>query len=251
MLDFVSMKNYPKNLAYLIDELSVFFPAYNEEKHIKKTVLAAEKVLEKIAKKWEILIIDDGSKDKTGEIAESLSKKYKNEIKVIHHDPNRGYGAAFKSGFYNSKYQWIAFTDADGQFDFSEITGFIEKQKRTGADLVIGYYKKRQVTKSKVVTSKVWELFVYLLFSLRVKDIDCGFKLVNKKVVDAIDQLESERGAFITSEFLIKARKKGFKIVEIPVTHYPRTAGSGTGRDIKVIVNSFKDLFRLWKKLRN
>ena len=233
----------------LIPELSVFFPAYNEEKEIEKTVNKAKKVLAKIAKKWEILIVNDGSKDRTLQVAKKLASKDK-RIKVVNHKVNRGYGAAFKSGFYNAKYKWITFTDADGQFDFSEITKFIKKQEETDADLVIGYYKKRQVSKSKILTSKMWELVVYVLFGLHVKDIDCGFKLVSKEVVDSLSKLESERGAFISSEFLIKAKKRGYKIVEIPVRHYPRTTGAGTGRDIRVIINSFMDLFKLWKKLR-
>lgn len=232
----------------LIDSLSVFFPAYNEEHNIKSTVEKAKKVLVKIASKWEIIIINDGSKDRTGEIANGLARSNKN-IRVINHNPNRGYGATLKSGFYNSKYPWIAFTDSDGQFDFGEITNFINKQRETGADVVIGYYKKRQVSKFKIFTSKMWEIAVWILFGLKVKDIDCGFKFVSKKVIDSIPKLESERGAFISSEFLIKARKKGFKIVEIPVTHYPRLKGVGTGRNLNVIVKSFIDLFKLWKKL--
>src|SRR3972149_8753242 len=119
-------------MAKLIKELSVFFPAYNEESHVKTTVLKAKKILERIAEKWEILIINDGSKDKTGEIANSLAQKDK-RIKVINHSPNRGYGAALKSGFYGSKYSWVAFTDIDGQFDFSEISKFINTQKQTNA----------------------------------------------------------------------------------------------------------------------
>lgn len=238
------------NMAkFLIDELSLFFPAYNEEGNTRKTVLSAKKILEKTAKKWEILIVNDGSKDKTKEIAEKLASE-DSRIKVINHSVNRGYGGAFKSGLYGAKYDWITFTDIDGQFDFSEIDKFISKQNETGADLVIGYYKKRQVSKFKILTSKMWEVVVYLLFGLHVKDIDCGFKLISKKVVNKIPKLESERGAFISSEFLIKAKRNGFKIVEIPVTHFPRVAGKGTGRDISVIIKSFVDLFRLWRKLR-
>lgn len=236
-------------MTKLIKELSIFFPAYNEEKALYKTVLNAQKVLEKIAEKWEVMIVNDGSKDKTLQVAQKLSAENK-KIRVINHPINRGYGAAFKSGFYNAKYKWIAFTDSDGQFDFSEISNFIQKQNETRADLVIGYYTKRQVSKTKILTSRLWELFVFILFGLHVKDIDCGFKLVNKKVLDTIPQLESERGAFISSEFLIKAKRAGFKIVEIPVTHYPRKTGAGTGRDLKVIINSFKDLFKLWAKLK-
>lgn len=232
-----------------LNELSVFFPTYNEEAHIENTVKKAKNVLLGLADTWEILIINDGSRDKTGEIAKKLAAQDR-RIRVITHNPNRGYGGAFKSGFYNAKYEWIAFTDSDGQFDFSEITRFIKKQIETQADLVIGYYKKRRVGKSKILTSKMWEYLVFFLFGLKVRDIDCGFKLVRKKVVDNIPKLESERGAFISSEFLIKANKLGFKIVEIPVTHYPRTAGEGTGRNLDVIIESFKDLFRLWKKLK-
>ncbi|OGM68621.1 hypothetical protein A2985_01200, partial [Candidatus Woesebacteria bacterium RIFCSPLOWO2_01_FULL_43_11] len=196
-------------MAKLIPELSVFFPAYNEEKNIENTVRKAKKILEETADEWEIIVVNDGSKDRTGEISESLGRQDP-RIRVITHSPNRGYGASLKSGFYNSRYPWIAFTDSDGQFDFAEITNFIEKQKETGADLVIGYYKKRQVSKFKIITSKMWEIAVMTLFGLNVRDIDCGFKFISKKVIDKIPQLESERGAFISSEFLIKAKKSGF-----------------------------------------
>ena len=236
-------------MAYQVDKLSVFFPAYNEEANLPSTIAKAKKVLLKVAKEWEIIIVNDGSKDKTGEVADRIAKTDK-RIKVIHHNPNRGYGGALKSGLYSAKYPWIAFTDSDGQFDFAEITNFLAKQKETGADMVVGYYKKRQVSKTKIITSKMWEAAVWIAFGLKVTDIDCGFKLISKKVVDSIQKLQSERGAFISSEFLIKSKKKGFKIVEIPITHYPRTKGAGTGRDIKVIIQSFIDLFRLWKKLR-
>lgn len=233
----------------IIKELSVFFPAYNEEASLKNTVEAAKKVLLNIADKWEIIVVNDGSTDSTGKVAQKLAEK-DSRIKVINHSLNKGYGAALKSGFYNSKYSWIAFTDSDGQFDFSEIRNFIEKQKETNANLVIGYYKKRRVPFFKIFTSKLWEIFVFILFGLKIKDIDCGFKFISKKVIDSIPRLESERGAFISSEFLIKAKRVGFNIVEIPVTHYPRKKGSGTGRDLNVIIKSFVDLFRLWGKLR-
>jgi glycosyltransferase involved in cell wall biosynthesis len=233
----------------LISELSVFFPCYNEEKNIKNTVEKAVSILEKIANKWEILIINDGSKDKTGEVALSLQKKYPKNINIITHNPNRGYGAAFKSGFYNAKYKWIAFTDADGQFDFSEITNFIDKQKETKADIIIGYYLGRKVSPFAILTSKIWELIVFILFGLHVRDIDCGFKFFSKKIVDTIPKLEAERGAFINSEFLIKVKKSGFKIVEIGVHHFPRLQGKATGRQLKVIIKSFSDLLNFWYKI--
>jgi glycosyltransferase involved in cell wall biosynthesis len=230
-------------------ELSVFLPAYNEEGIIRKVALYTKEILEKTADNWELILINDGSSDKTGEIIENLGQE-DNRIKVINHETNRGYGAALKEGVYSSKYEWICFTDSDGQFDFAEVANFLAKQKETNADLVIGYYKNRQVTKLTILSSKIWELAVFLLFGLKVQDIDCGFKLISKKVIDTIPHLESERGAFISSELLIKAKNGGFKIEQIPVTHYPRSTGKPTGRKLNVIIQSFIDLFKLRLKLK-
>ena len=239
MLDFACMAK--------IDSLSVFLPAFNEEKDIGRTVSQVRDTLIKTADNWELMVINDGSKDNTRKIVEDLINKDLH-IKIINHDINRGYGASLKSGFYSAKYPWIAFIDSDGQFDFSEIGKFIEKQKETNADLVVGYYIKRKVSYLKIITSKVWELLVFILFGLKVRDIDCGFKLISKKVIEKIPKLESERGAFISSEFLIKAKKTGFKIVEIPVTHFPARR-VGTGRKLNVIIQSFVDLLKLWRRL--
>jgi len=233
----------------LLPELSVFFPCYNEEKNIENTFNKALPIIKQVAKKWEVIIVNDGSKDKTGQIAQKIASKYPANIKIVTHNPNRGYGAAFKSGLYTARYDWIAFTDSDGQFDFSEITKLISTQKKTNSDLVIGYYLKRQVSPLVILTSKIWEAIIYVLFGLKVTDIDCGFKLISKKVVDTIPSLEAERGAFINSEFLIKAKKSGFKITEIGVSHFPRTEGQATGRKLNVIIKSFTDLFKLWYKL--
>lgn len=234
-------------MAKIIDKLSVFLPAYNEEENIKITTLKVQEVLEKTAGEWEIIIINDGSTDGTLQSAQALVRSDK-RIRLISHKQNLGYGATLKSGFYNSRFPWIAFIDSDGQFDFSEITKFIEKQKETGADLVIGYYLKRQVPFYRKVNTFLWQLVVFLLFGLRVRDIDCAFKLFSKKVIDTIPKLESERGAFISTEFLIKSRKKNFKIVEVGVHHFPAKR-IGTGAKLGVIISSFADLFRLWRKL--
>lgn len=229
--------------------LSVFFPCYNEEKNIKNTVDKAIPIIKQIASKWEVLIIDDGSTDNTAQVARQLQKKYPRRIKIITHQPNRGYGAAFKSGFYHSQYDWIAFTDADGQFDFADIKKLISTQRRTQADIVIGYYLGRKVPFYRLAGSWLWQLTVFLLFGLKVKDIDCGFKLVAKRVVDTIPKLEAERGPFISSEFLIKAKKAGFKIREQGVHHYARLHGQATGAKLNVVLAGFKDLFRLWFKI--
>jgi len=234
---------------HLLPELSIFFPCYNEEPNLPATIEKALPVIKKITPKWEILIINDGSKDKTLETAKKLVKKYGSRLKIINHPQNRGYGAAFKSGMYGSRYKWIAFTDADGQFNFQDIKKLIKKQKETKADLTIGYYLGRKVPFYRKWGSTIWQLAVFLLFGLRVKDIDCGFKLIKKEVIDNIPKLEAERGPFISSEFLIKAKKKGYKIVETGVRHYERQAGSSTGANLNVILAGLTDLLRLWKKL--
>lgn len=232
-----------------IDKISVFLPAYNEEKNLESTIKNVLNSLKANFKTWELIIVDDGSKDKTGEIAEKYAQKDK-RIRVIHHKPNKGYGPALISGLYACQYPWISFIDSDGQFDFSEISVLVKKQQKTNADVVIGHYLSRQVSFFRKSNTKAWQILVWLMFGLKVKDIDCGFKLISKKVVETIPKLESSRGAFISSEFLIKAQKSGFKIVEVGVHHYPRISGEGTGANIDVIIQSFIDLFGLWKKLR-
>ncbi len=236
-------------MTKIINEISFFLPAYNLEAQIQRTVETADKVVSRVANKYEIIVINDGSHDRTGKILEKICSHNK-KIKVITHRINKGYGAALSSGFYNSKYGWIAFTDGDGQFDISELPKLIETQKKTNADLVVGYYIKRAVSFTRKLNTWLWQVVVKILFGLKVRDIDCGFKLISKKVIKTIPKLESERGAFISSELLIKANKFGFTIVETGVHHYPRLEGKGTGADINVIIQSFVDLFKLWKKIR-
>lgn len=230
-----------------LKELSLFFPAYNEEANLADTVEKAIPTLKKIADRYEIIIVNDGSKDKTGEVAEKLAKKY-SFIRVITHSPNQGYGAALRSGFYNSKYDWIVTVDSDGQFDFSEVVKLIEKNKE--ADVVIGYRINRQDPLVRKIFGWGWTLLANLLLGIKVRDVDCAFKLTKKKVIDSISKLESTRGGMISPEFLGKASKAGFKIIEVGVHHYPRKEGKQTGANLKVILKSFVDLGKLWWKIK-
>lgn len=230
-----------------LDGLSLFFPAYNEEGNIKNTVEKAIPVLKNVASKYELLIVDDGSKDKTGEIADKLAEEY-SFIRVVHHHPNQGYGAALKSGFYNSKQEWIVFTDSDGQFDFSEVTRLIEKSGE--ADIVAGYRINRQDSWMRKIFGFGWTFLSRLLLGVGVRDVDCAFKLVKKKVIDTIPPLQSTRGGMISPELLGRAKKAGFKIVEVGVHHYPRKEGKQTGANLKVIFKSFMDLGKLWWQIK-
>jgi glycosyltransferase involved in cell wall biosynthesis len=211
--------------------LSVFFPAYNEEDNIKATVLKAIPVLNQVAKKWEILVIDDGSQDKTGQIVKELGKKYKN-VKLIKHQKNKGYGAALKTGLYNVKYDLIAFTDSDGQFDFREIKKFIPKLKK--ADLVIGYRKKRTDNYLRRFFAFLLRTWNIVLFGLNVKDVDCGFKVFKKKVINTIGRLKTE-SAITETEFIVRSKVNNFKIKEVGVNHHSRKKGEQTGGKLKII----------------
>lgn len=214
---------------------------------VSRTIQKAYEVLPTLnLEKFEVIAIDDGSQDKTGAILDKLVLQYPH-LSVIHHSPNRGYGGALKSGLYNSRYEWIFFSDGDLQFDLAEVSMLIEKSDR--ADLVVGYYLGRSVSFVRKLNTFLWDNLVRFLFGIRVSDIDCGFKLIKKEVIDKIPPLESN-GAFISTELLAKAQKCGFRIIEVGVHHYPDAAGGSTGANLKVILKAFGDLFRLWKKLR-
>lgn len=229
-----------------VDTLSVFFPIYNEEKNIPITVEKAIKVLETLdLKKYEIILVDDGSKDKSPEIIDDLAKKY-DFIRAIH-QANGGYGSALRTGFANAKYDWIVYTDADGQFDFSEVTKFLEKA--TEADIIYGFKVKRSDPFFRTLAAAGWALSLFLILGLRVKDVDTGFKMINKKVLEKITPLKSTRGGMINAELVMKARKAGFKFVQVSVNHYHRLHGKPSGVKLGVIVQSYLDLFKLWWKL--
>lgn len=231
----------------VVRELSVFFPVYNEEKNIPVTVDRAIKVLKTLdLERYEIILVDDGSKDKSPEIVDGMAKKY-DFVKAVH-QPNGGYGCALRTGFANAKYEWIVYTDADGQFDFSEVTKFLEKAQ--DADLIYAYKTKRQDHFFRILAAKGWALSLYLFFGLNVKDVDTGFKMVSRKVLDKIPPLESTRGGMINAELVIKAKKYGFRFAQVSVSHYSRLFGRPTGVKLRVIIQSYLDLLRLRWNIR-
>lgn len=228
-----------------LKELSVFFPFYNEEANIAAQTKQALKIIPQFAEKFEIILVDDGSADKTGQIGQKLAADHPNVV-LVSHSKNRGYGGALKSGFRKAKYEWIFFSDGDRQFDLKEIGRLLPFADQ--ADLVIGYRQKRADTPIRLINAKLFNLLIRLLFGLKVTDIDCAFKLIKKEVVNSLE-LKSD-GALISSELLIKAQKAGYKIAQTPVSHYPRKIGSPTGANPRVIFKAFYDIFALWRELR-
>jgi glycosyltransferase involved in cell wall biosynthesis len=225
--------------------LTVFFPAYNEEGNIRQVVERAVEILQGLNLDYEVIVVDDGSVDKTGAIADRLATEI-SEVKVIHHRPNSGYGGALRSGFEKAKYEWVAFTDADGQFDFSEIKKFLPLAEK--ADLILGYRQSRADSLTRKFFTWGWSLLPRILWGLNARDYSCGFKLIKKEVYDAVRPIESEEKVF-QIELLVKAKKHGFRFAEVGVSHYPRTAGTQTGANLKVTLKSLCDLFNLWRRL--
>lgn len=225
--------------------ISAFFPAYNEEANIEKLVLSLKNVLSEHCKAYEIIIVNDGSRDRTREIAERLAAEHE-YVRVIHHRTNRGYGGAVISGLCAAKLEWVFFTDGDNQFDVSEMPLLIAMTNRY--DFVAGHRLKRNDPPYRRVNAFFWNLLVQSLFRFSAKDVDCAFKLIRKEI---IDQIRPETtGAMISTELFAKATKLGYRIGEVGVHHYPRKAGTQTGAKLKVILKAFGELFQFYGRMK-
>ena len=223
-------------------QLSIVLPAHNEAENLPKLVGEINSYMNTSGWDYEIIIVNDGSTDNTRNILESLQKS-DDHIKAVHHLKNQGYGAALRSGFSAATKEWIFLTDSDLQFNIKELSRLAEHTDKY--DIVIGYRKNRQDHFIRKVNATIFNLAVNLLFGLWIRDIDCAFKLMRREITDKAD-LESS-GALISTELLVRARRLGYKIKQIPVTHYPRLSGQSSGGNIKVILRAVKEilLFRI------
>lgn len=225
-----------------VRELSVFFPAYDEVDNIASTVAATLTVLGGLdLDAFEVIVVDDGSTDGTGALADRLAAEHP-AVRVVHHDRNRGYGAALQSGFGAARLGWVCFTDGDGQFDFTEVGTLLAAAE--DVDVVIGYRRERADHAGRKVNTWLWSVVVRLLFRLQVRDIDCAFKLLSRDALDRVGPLTSS-GAVISTELLAGVRRAGIPMVEVGVTHLPRTAGAPTGASPRVILRALRELVRL------
>ncbi|HEG42715.1 MAG TPA: glycosyltransferase family 2 protein [Phycisphaerales bacterium] len=227
-----------------VKELTVFFPFYNEEANIESTTLKAVEVLGRLALDYEIILVNDGSSDATAEIADRLASQNE-KIRAIHHETNSGYGAALQTGFRNATKNWVFYTDGDGQFDINQIALLLPLAEKY--DIVNGYRQDRQDSPIRKLNAACWGCFVRAILRFKARDIDSAFKLYRRAIFDHID-MEST-GALIDAEILARANRAGYSLGHIPVKHLPRTAGTQTGSNIKVILRAFKELFELRKDI--
>jgi glycosyltransferase involved in cell wall biosynthesis len=226
--------------------ISIFFPCYNEQENVARTVEKALEVVEKLNADFEVIIVDDGSSDGTGQIAEEIAGRDK-RIKVVHHQHNLGYGAALQSGFKTSKKELVFYTDGDGQFDINEMPPLLDLMEQY--DIVSCYRLNRRDPIIRKINGWCWTRLICLMFGLKIRDIDCAFKLYKREIFDKIEL--SSTGALIDAEILARAARVGYRITQKGVHHYPRTAGEQSGANIRVVLRAFKELFKLQKRIRS
>ena len=230
-----------------VPALSYFFPAHNEEANLRGLVEEALATLPSFAEAFEVVIVDDGSRDATPQIADELAAADP-RVRAVHHPRNLGYGAALRTGFRAARHDLIAFTDGDRQFRVADIGRLTARYAEGGADAVVGFRIKRADPLIRTLYATAYRLANRIFFGLRVTDVDCACKLLRREALRGIN-VESG-GAFFSAELLIKLRASGRAVVEVGVSHYARTAGSPTGAKPRVVLRAMRDFWllrlRLW-----
>jgi len=226
--------------------LSVFFPAYNDSGTIASMVIRAVKAASELTPDYEVLVIDDGSADATAEIADELARTYPGHVRAIHHPQNRDYGAALRTGFHSSTKELIFYTDGDAQYDPAELAALWAKMTPE-TDLVNGYKISRSDPLHRIIIGRTYHYIVSLLFGLKLRDVDCDFRLMRRRIFDRIN-LEKTSG-IICVEMMKKIQDGGFRIVEVPVHHYHRAFGTSQFFNVRRLVRTARDLLLLWYAL--
>jgi glycosyltransferase involved in cell wall biosynthesis len=228
-----------------LPRLSLFYPLYNEEGNVAEAARRALAILPRYADAFEVILVDDGSRDGTAAIADRLSADDP-RIRVVHHPANRGYGAALRSGIAASRYEWVFYTDGDNQFDIGELGLLIPLADEH--DIVSAYRIRRCDPFHRRLNEAIFNLAIRVLFGLRVRDVDCAFKLYRSSIFESMELVSN--GAMIDVEILARAARRGARIAQVGVHHYPRTVGRQTGANLSVIGRAFRELFRLRASLR-
>ena len=223
--------------------LSIVLPAYNEEANVRGAVEAARIAADELLQPYEIIVVDDGSADRTAEIVAEMNQD-DSRIRLVSFPENRGYGAALRAGFRAARGDLVFYTDADLQFDIRELRYFLPLMN--AADVAVGFRVYRYDAVLRCVLSWMYNRLVRLLFRVRVRDVDCSFKLMRRGVLERIDLETTD--FFIDTEILAKARKWNFRIVEKGVRHYPRVAGQSTVRPGDV-PRTLRTVGRMWTRL--
>ena len=226
-----------------LQELSLFFPCHNEAENLEALVADALAALPALATTYEVILVDDGSRDDTAGVAERLVQRHGGVVRLVRHDVNRGYGGALRSGFAAARYSHLAYTDGDRQFRVADLARLVERAQETRSPVVIGYRLKRADPPLRLVYATLYRVANRIWFGLRVRDVDCAAKLFRRDVLRNIN-VHSD-GAFFSAELLIRLQLAGVNALEVGVPHYSRTAGSPTGARLSVIARAVRDFWSL------
>lgn len=226
-----------------LSSLSLVFPAYNEAANVTATINQALKVGEDVAADIEVIIVNDGSRDQTKALVVASAKRDR-RVRLINHPVNKGYGQTVWDGLQAAAKDWVFFSDADLQFDLQEIERLIEFSGEY--DIILGARSPRRDPFIRLANAKMWNIFIRLLFGLKVRDVDCAFKLFRREVLS--DIAITSGGATFSAELLLHLQKKGHLFKEVPVSHLPRQAGAQSGANLKVIARAFHEVFLLYRR---
>lgn len=225
-------------------DLTVFFPVHNDERTIRQVAEKAIRVCKELASSYEVIIIDDGSPDDSGKIADQLAKKYPH-LRVIHHEKNLGYGAAVKTGFKNSKYEWICFTDGDDEYDIEDLRKMVKL--KDFYDLIITFRYKKLYSNRRIFISNIYNKILRWMFRTQYRDISTGLRLIRKSLLNEI-HITSD-SPFIGAEVTIKTMLKGYRIGELGIQTFPRQFGTGSTTSFKNIISTILDMRRIHKEI--
>jgi len=226
--------------------LSVVLPAHNEAENIQATVEKCVEYLEGKVSDYEVVVVNDGSGDATKDIVSDMSSK-NSKVVLVNHEVNKGYGSALRSGFDHAQCEYIFFMDSDGQFDIQDLDRLLPLAGPQ--HIVIGYREDRADSIIRSLNAWLYGMYIYFMFGLDVKDMDCAFKIFPSKAYRDIRPVKSG-GALFTAEFLIKLKRSGYLLKEVPVRHFPRKFGTQSGANVSVILRMFKESWKLRDELR-
>ena len=225
--------------------LSIFFPAYNDAGTITSMALLAHMTARTLTDDYEVIVVDDGSPDHTGEILDEMTRHFP-WLKVVHHGENRGYGGALRTGFRTASKELVFYTDGDAQYDPREMVK-LHAALLPGVDFVNGYKIDRHDPLHRKVIGRIYHLFVKILFGLRLRDVDCDFRLMRRDIFRKVELTRSS--GVICVELMKKVQDQGFRLAEVPVHHYHRSYGKSQFFNFPRVGRTLVDLTRLWWEL--
>ena len=225
--------------------ISVFFPAYNDAGTIASMVVSARIAVRELTDDFEIVVVNDGSRDHTADVLAELERIIP-ELRVVQHEKNQGYGGALRTGFASAAKELVFYTDGDAQYDPREVKALVDVMD-DGVDFVNGYKIGRSDPLHRIIIGRLYHWTVRIAFGLRLRDVDCDFRLFRKRIFERVELTKSS--GVICVELVKKVQDAGYSIREVPVHHYHRAYGKSQFFNFPRVIRTLYDLFRLWVDL--